>query len=143
MIFRVYEHYDDNQLVYRKSNECFICYELETETEMHTICLKDLTEYGKTCKCSGWIHQKCFDIWYEKEYKCPICRVAITKRKKVNHPIMNMFNYSSQIYLYTHKTLNKMSTILTVYLLLNVIDMVITNIWLKSFTKSSHNYDSN
>lgn len=86
MFFQIYEHYDDSQINYNDYNipdECFICYELSTETECHTIRLKTIIKNNKKCSCDGWIHKKCLDIWFNKQHKCPICRNSIIETMSV------------------------------------------------------------
>jgi len=76
MIFRVYEHYDDNEYENIVS-ECFICYDSSDILEL--ISLKSQPYYHKNCNCDGDIHKNCLDTWFMKQNKCPICRMVITK----------------------------------------------------------------
>jgi hypothetical protein len=73
-----------------EENECFICYEnnFDKIIKLNTQCF-----YFKTCKCNGYIHKKCLDVWFETTSKCPICRNFISK-------ITNITNIESKnIYL--------------------------------------------
>ena len=118
MIFRVYEHYDDtsiNDLCCIKPDECFVCYELSTETELTTISLNSQTNYNKLCRCDGWIHNKCLDKWIKNQKKCPICRHEITKRN--NDIVYVAVPHSNSIYVFIRKSASRAYTIL-VYLFL-------------------------
>lgn len=99
MLFRVFEHYDHNQdICYcidqenknNKPEECFICYENQTESKLNTISLRSELNYIKDCTCNGWIHKKCLDIWYKKNKKCPICRIEIAENLPI---VINVINY--------------------------------------------------
>lgn len=116
MIFRVCEHYDDNQPIYPsciKPDECFICYELSTNLEPCPISLKSQINYNKQCGCDGWIHKQCLDIWFSKQRKCPICRLEITERTNNNIvcAVVNVVPYSNRIYLFVFKTARRVSII--------------------------------
>lgn len=92
MIFRVYEHYDDNQGDYN-IQECFICYDITDDFKLNPINLKTQSYYNKRCKCDGWIHKDCLDKWYQKQNKCPICRAEITKNdSKTNITIITQYS---------------------------------------------------
>jgi sulfur relay (sulfurtransferase) DsrF/TusC family protein len=78
MIFRVYEHYDDNPGDY-DVQECFICYDSMDDFQLKPISLKTQSYYNKKCKCDGWTHKKCLDTWYQTQHTCPMCRAVISK----------------------------------------------------------------
>ncbi len=114
MIFRVCEHYDDNQPVYSyfdRPEECFICYEVKTDSEPCTISLKYQVNYNKPCGCDGWIHKKCLDMWYGNKQKCPICRVTICERKSIICAVINVGPYSNRIYVFLCNSLYRIATI--------------------------------
>jgi hypothetical protein len=139
MIYRVYEPYDDNQPNtndYDKPDDCFICYELITDTEFCTISLKSQGNYIKLCGCDGWIHKKCLDMWYGTQKKCPICRIRIYERTNTVYAIVP---YSTQIYLFTFKLLNRVTTIFSIYLFLIMIEFIITSLWIKNFKRDYRN----
>ena len=120
MIFRVYEPYDDIDTItnsYNKPEECFICYELKSDLDSCTISLKSQINYDKSCECDGWIHKQCLDIWYNKQKKCPICRVIIYERKNVIDTVVNAVPYSNQIYLFVCKSINKVARIILYWFL--------------------------
>ena len=103
MIFRVYEHYDDNQLngqTIVKPDECFICYELSTDFESYPISLNCQINYNKLCGCDGWIHKQCLDIWYKKQQKCPICRLEIQERTNDVCAVVSLVPYINRVYIY-------------------------------------------
>jgi hypothetical protein len=115
MIFRVYEHYDDNQPIYSyfdEPKECFICYEDKTELDSCPISLKTQEKYNKSCGCDGWIHNQCLDIWYKKQKKCPICRVIICERKNLVDAVVNVVPYSNQVYLFVCNSFYKITRII-------------------------------
>jgi hypothetical protein len=87
MLFRVCEHYNDNIIFKDKNNnknnnkiirECFICFENDFEYGK-IICLNNQKLYLSNCKCNGYIHENCLDVWIEKSNKCPICRIFVDK----------------------------------------------------------------
>lgn len=117
MIFRVYEHYDDNQpndMIRVKPDECFICYDLCTETELCPISLRSQINFKKSCGCDGWIHKNCLDIWVKKQKKCPICRLEITEINDSNIvcTVVNVVSYSNVIYLSVYNTAHRITIIL-------------------------------
>ena len=121
MIFRVYEHYDDNQPIYSRCNnqdDCFICYELSTDVESYPISLKYQLNYNKQCKCDGWIHKSCLDTWYKKQKKCPICRLEIQERTDNVYTVISFIPYSNRIYLFLCKSLWKLANIVVYYILI-------------------------
>lgn len=114
MIFRVYEHYDDNQsndsnIV--KPDECFICYELAIDLESYPISLNSQINYNKLCGCDGWIHKQCLDIWYKKQQKCPICRLEIQERTNSFCTVVSLVPYINRVYIFVCKSLSKVATI--------------------------------
>jgi hypothetical protein len=111
MIFRVYEHYDDNKSDYLSSDlpdVCFICYEFRTDTECCPTSLKTQLIYDKACKCDGWTHKQCLEMWYRKQKKCPICRIEILERPNNTVVVVNVIPYSRRIYLFVCNSLNRM-----------------------------------
>jgi len=139
MIFRVCEHYDDNQPNHdniNDSEECFICYELRTELEISPISLKSQINYNKTCGCDGWIHKKCLDIWYNKQKKCPICRQEICKKHDSLHLIVYAISYSKRIYILICKSFYKL-LIINMYCILiySIIEFYLSIIMSKHIIK--------
>ena len=106
MLFRVYEHYnDDDDFITNGYEECFICY------EPYTISLKTQAIYNKLCNCDGWIHKRCLDIWYKTQKKCPICRLVICENLQRSGVLINPNPYSNYSYLFICKSLNAFSKI--------------------------------
>lgn len=79
-------------IVENDENECFICYENNFDK---IIKLNNQCFYFKTCKCDGYIHKQCLDIWFDTTNKCPICRIIINKNtiieSKIIHPNYSIF----------------------------------------------------
>ena len=114
MIFRVYEHYDDNQLngqTIVKPDECFICYELSTDFESYPISLNSQINYNKLCGCDGWIHKQCLDIWYKQQQKCPICRLEIQEIKNDVCADVSLVPYINRVCIFVCKSLSKVAII--------------------------------
>jgi hypothetical protein len=81
MIYRVFEHYDDEQPIYYSYHECFICYDVIDQDNEKAISLKSPINKYKQCSCDGWTHAKCLKLWYSAKNKCPICRISILEPK--------------------------------------------------------------
>jgi hypothetical protein len=86
MLFRIIDHYEsenkdiDEEIVEEIDEEiheepisCFVCFETQFDNN-DIISLKNQTDYYKFCKCDGYIHINCLNLWYEKNPECPICR---------------------------------------------------------------------
>ena len=86
MLFRIIDHYEsenkdiDEEIVeeideeiHEETRECFVCFEIQFDNN-DIISLKNQTNYYKFCKCDGYIHVNCLNLWYEKNPECPICR---------------------------------------------------------------------
>jgi hypothetical protein len=146
MIFRVYEHYDDNQTIYSsydKPSECFICYELSTELEPCPISLKYQLNYNKKCKCDGWIHKRCLDIWYKKQKKCPVCRLEIQERTNSVYAVVSVIPYSNRIYLFVCKSMWKVATILAYTILIYAAIEFYLSITLNKYIDRQKQYNYN
>jgi hypothetical protein len=61
------------------NNECFICYENDSKNKK-LINLNSKNNYLKNCKCNGYIHQECLDLWFELNQSCPVCRKLMIKK---------------------------------------------------------------
>lgn len=95
MIFRVYEHYDDEYLDFNDQlQECFLCYDIIDDFSLKPISLKTQSFYNKLCKCDGLIHRGCLDKWYNIQNKCPICRKHIRKNNSNHNVITLIIQYS-------------------------------------------------
>ena len=90
MLFRIVDHYEElngeidkelngeidkelNGEIDKETRECFVCFEIQFDNN-DIISLKNQTDYYKFCKCDGYIHVNCLNLWYEKNPECPICR---------------------------------------------------------------------
>ncbi len=112
MIFRVYEHYDDNQpktTSLTMPNECFVCYEISNDFETYPISLKSQLNYIKKCRCDGWIHKQCLDIWCKEQNKCPICRLKLSEKTNVVCKLASSIPYSNRLYISVSKSIYNMS----------------------------------
>ncbi len=121
MIFRVCEHYDDDKYIYSGHNmpdECFVCCEIRTDLEPYPISLKYQFKYYKQCRCDGWIHKQCLDLWYKKQHKCPVCRLEIKENTDAIYSIVSVVPYSNKIYIFLYKSLCKIANILLYYILI-------------------------
>jgi len=49
-------------------NICIICWESENTIDFHSM------NYNRTCKCNGYLHKHCIDVWTLQHNSCPICR---------------------------------------------------------------------
>lgn len=94
-MFRLCEHYDDNQPInYHNYNyndksciECFVCFEYKTESEDNPIHLIKQNMYITKCKCDGSVHNKCLQIWFYSNMNCPICRKSVVEKNATNDAI--------------------------------------------------------
>lgn len=108
MLFRVCEHYNDDEVLcnkYIEIDECFVCYEITTNLESQPTSLRLQTKYYKKCNCNGWIHKNCLDIWYNKEKKCPICRNIMTEKNIIGYTYLNITPYTTRIYIFISRFL--------------------------------------
>jgi hypothetical protein len=90
MLFRICDHYYEPKQYNVNNNEekeCFICYENKNDP---MIDLKKQCFYYKKCKCGGYVHKNCLDIWFETMPKCPICRNSINKNSVFESKIVHL-----------------------------------------------------
>lgn len=111
MLFRLYEHYDDQPIIQDNyNNECFICFELTTTCENKIINLKNQTLYHKKCICGGSVHKNCLKLWFDNNKSCPICRVKTTQNNYTTIVIHTYIPYGIHLYIFikniTYKLLN-------------------------------------
>lgn len=127
MIFRVYDHYYENQSNCIKPDECFVCYELSTDLETFPISLKSQNSYNKQCGCDGWIHKQCLDKWFNQQKNCPVCRLEIYEREIVVCSVVSVVSYSFRVYIVIRNTLRKIVTVCAYFFLIClVIEFYIT-----------------
>lgn len=104
MIFRVCEHYDDNQPVIKeKYNECFICFEYKIDNEDKPINLLKQKIYLNNCICDGAVHNYCLKIWFDKNNSCPICRINVIENNNATIIIYNFIPFGIRIYSFIKK----------------------------------------
>jgi len=129
MLFRVFEHYDDNLCQRDYDNECFICFEYKTETDMKPINLQNQRLYFNNCLCKGSVHNDCLKIWFDKNKTCPICRIKVIENNKETIIIHNYIPWAIYIYIYIKKItlrfVRVLSVILFMYTLVEFYFMVI------------------
>lgn len=116
MIFRVYEHYDDDEsLLSQYCNDeieiCFICYEVKTPLELNPTSLRKQLYY-KHCMCDGLIHNKCLEIWIHKQSKCPICRAILIQPNYSKDAFIIMSFYLNKCRVFTCNLLSRLMKIL-------------------------------
>jgi hypothetical protein len=124
MIYRTCEHYyeNENELVpyVKPEEECFVCFEIYDDTKSKPINLRYQFYYRKSCTCDGYIHKKCFDIWYNGRHTCPICRIEI--HEIINGPndlitfikISNLLHYSIKLFNFLYFLANRFIIIFSV-----------------------------
>lgn len=116
MIFRVYEHYDDEQpLLYPSYGDeihrCFICYEVKTPLEINPTSLQKQLYYKK-CRCDGLIHKSCLEMWICKQHKCPICRAVLIQPTCSKNILIVIAFYLNKCSIFTHNLFTRLTKIL-------------------------------
>ena len=121
MVFRLCEHYYDNNLSIYKSqsdNECFICFEYINDHGITPIYLKTQKIYLNGCICNGSVHNECLKIWFDKNKTCPICRIKVIENNNATIIIYNYIPYGIIIYTYTKRIFLNMIRIVTFFFFL-------------------------
>jgi hypothetical protein len=105
MLFRLCEHYENNFPIYKQdiSNECFICFEYKNDNGILPIYLTSQNLYLNECVCNGSVHIECLKIWFNKNKKCPICRIRVIENNNTTIIIYNYIPFGITIYTYTKK----------------------------------------
>jgi hypothetical protein len=118
MIFRVCEHYDDEQPIYGYyyDKECFICFELKSCKGIKTINLIDQKLYLHSCNCNGPIHNECLQLWYNMNSSCPICRNKMVERNNATIFMFNYLPYGISIYFFIKKVTLRILKIIMVFM---------------------------
>lgn len=118
MIYRVCEHYYDNQSIRERqhNSECFICFETKTETGSLIIALKNQKIFIKNCICDGPIHNECLELWFLNSKKCPICRVNVIQNTNASTFMLNYVPFGINIYIFIKALSQKIIRILTLFL---------------------------
>lgn len=121
MFFRLVDHYNDEIIIKEDEKEimeCFICYESSYENELKPIKLNSNNYYIKKCKCNGFIHKNCLDIWYSKNKKCPICREFMCNNTIMSVSLFAKGRYILFFYIIIKKNIVKIIRVLTVWFLI-------------------------
>lgn len=122
MIFRVCEHYDDQNIYeeyYNKNyynKECFICFEFKSSDGLNTINLMEQTIYLNNCMCNGSIHEECLKIWFDKNSSCPICREKMIERNNTTIIMFNYIPYGISFYFFIKKITLRILHIILVFM---------------------------
>jgi len=105
MLFRLCEHYENNCPIYKHDtiNECFICFEYKNDNGILPIYLKAQNLYLNECVCNGSVHIECLKIWFNKNKKCPICRIEVIENNNTTIIIYNYIPLGITIYTYTKR----------------------------------------
>lgn len=133
MLFRLCEHYDNHSTIYEResTNECFICFEYKNNDGTIPIYLNSQNLYLNGCLCNGSVHNECLKIWFDKNKKCPICRIKVIENNKATVIIYNYIPFGVTIYTYTIKmirsTVRVFSCILFICLLIDFYFVIINN----------------
>lgn len=135
MIYRVCEHYDDNQpvdIVY--DNECFICFELTTINELRPITLKNQPFYFKMCECNGSVHNECLKIWYSLNKTCPICRKNMFEKESTFLIVLAYIPYGINCFIYIKRVfLHFLRYLSIIYLFYSIFDFYLSTIIIREF----------
>lgn len=121
MIFRVCEHYDDEQPIYYDyyDKECFVCFELKSSHGLKTINLINQTLYINRCVCNGPIHKECLELWFNMNNTCPICRNRMIERNNTTVFIFSHVPYGIYIYFFIKTLILRTLRIIAVFMFLH------------------------
>ena len=61
-------------------NICFVCLEVKDPCQNEYCITLHNNLYIKVCKCNGWIHKRCLNIWYKQNKQCPVCLCKMIKK---------------------------------------------------------------
>lgn len=122
MIYRVCEHYYNDEHysiedeVY-EPQDCFVCFQIENYDELKPISLKNQHLFIKNCSCNGQIHNKCLEIWFKKNMKCPICRAEVKERIQIKNILLIISFKTNIVYLKFIKILKTLARISTLFMI--------------------------
>lgn len=131
MLFRLCEHYENTFPRYKQdiSNECFICFEYKNDNGILPICLNSQNLYLNECVCNGSVHIECLKIWFNKNKKCPICRIQVIENNNTTIVIYNYIPFGITIYTYTKKiiisAIRVFSCMLVLFLIIDFYFMIV------------------
>ena len=129
MIFRVCEHYDDEQPIDDEycDKECFICFEFKSSKGLKTINLIDQTIYLNECICNGRIHDECLQLWFNTNSSCPICRNRMIEINDVTIIMFSYIPYGISVYFFMKKITLRILHLITIFMFLyGLIDFYLT-----------------
>jgi len=69
---------NENVVVNEDKNLCIICLEEKDGSNKYIISINELPFLNKSCTCHFYIHEKCFNLWFFKNPKCPICSSGLS-----------------------------------------------------------------
>jgi hypothetical protein len=133
MLFRLCEHYDNHSTICEResNNECFICFEYKNNDGAIPIYLNSQNLYLNGCLCNGSVHNECLKIWFDKNKKCPICRIKVIENNKATVIIYNYIPFGMTIYIYIKKLvpafIRVFSCVLLIFLVIDFYFMIINN----------------
>jgi hypothetical protein len=127
MLFRICEHYDDNQLIYEEwlvdEKDCFICFEKINMNESKIHKLNNQLLFIKNCRCDVYVHKKCLKTWSDMYKSCPICRKNVTEINFVYIILYNYIPFGNYIYFkiikFSYTMIRFMFILLVIY---NILD---------------------
>jgi hypothetical protein len=103
MIYRVCEHYynDDLHIIKNENDEldeCFVCFQTDTDNGLKPISLRYQYLYIKNCNCDGQIHKQCLELWCKQNLKCPICRIELRENIKFKNVLLTITFRTDSMY---------------------------------------------
>jgi hypothetical protein len=144
MIFRVCEHYDDEQPICEYyDKECFICFELKSSHGFKTISLMEQKLYLHNCNCNGPIHNECLQLWFNMNNSCPICRNKMVERNNATIIIFSYVPYGISIYFFIKRLALRVLQIIMVFIFLHkLIEFYLTIIFTRyrNISNADDNY---
>jgi hypothetical protein len=117
MLFRVCEHYYENQEMFQNNyNECFICFEYEMGNEKKPIYLQKQQLYLNNCICDGNVHNLCLQKWFNIHKSCPICRIKVVEYNNATVIIYNFVPFGIKIYTFIRSNVMRFVRVISVLL---------------------------
>ena len=68
----------DKKVENEDKNSCIICLEEKDDSNKSIISINEISFLNKSCSCHFFIHEKCFNLWFFKNPKCPICSSGLS-----------------------------------------------------------------
>lgn len=83
MYLQIYNHIDSENIFNHISNDCIICLEkCEKKISKRTTIA---SHYKKECQCEYYAHKECYEQWFDKCLRCPICRESLAYINETNN----------------------------------------------------------